>query len=626
MQRHEALHSNALDLGYTDQAVWNTLHGRPLQFSTLDGAVSDLPLARMRRTDSLLAFHVEPLLVVLAPLSALSPGPEVLLLIQAAAVAAGALPVFLFARLRLRSGVAAAAMARLYLLAPPMEAAVLSDFHTVSLAVPLLLSALLFLETKHDRAFLVAAGLAALAREDAALVVALMGGYAMLFGRRRPLGATVAAMGLGWFALCTLVVMPQLSGLPRSPFSERLDVFGVGMRESLRNLMADPALLLRWLGRPEVVRYLGGLLACGGGLALLRPIELAPAVPVLFANVFSTWSWTYSEGAHYSAIIVPFLIVATIGAVAGLAGLLAARLGVPSGRMAAVLALVALGTAGWHHYQVGVSPPSRNFHAYVVGAHERALPRLLAGIPVGASVSAQTSLYPHVAHRERAYLFPAVNDAEYVLLDVTGSPSPVGVAALHEQVEALLRSGSFGVVAAQDGFLVLEPGAQSGLEGAFRQRFLSFARAEPGAEARTTGVRFGDDLELVGYGRSVLAEVDSGQLPASITTYWRARRQIAGGYRFAWFFTRDDGAIVGSYLDETATSLWYPPSDWRPGEVVRVATPYLPIGRMRDVYLAVVVGSGDPTNAADRIRPAAMDGGAPLETAEGGSLVKLAMP
>ena len=39
LRRHQDLRTNALDLGYVDQAVWNTLHGRPFRFSTyLDAA------------------------------------------------------------------------------------------------------------------------------------------------------------------------------------------------------------------------------------------------------------------------------------------------------------------------------------------------------------------------------------------------------------------------------------------------------------------------------------------------------------------------------------------------------------------------------------------------------------
>jgi uncharacterized membrane protein len=66
--RHETFQSNAMDLGYTDQVVWNTLHGRFMSFSTYQNAPIDLPLDQFRRTDTLLAYHVE---LILAPISLL---------------------------------------------------------------------------------------------------------------------------------------------------------------------------------------------------------------------------------------------------------------------------------------------------------------------------------------------------------------------------------------------------------------------------------------------------------------------------------------------------------------------------------------------------------------------------
>ena len=54
-----------MDLGYTDQVVWNTLHGRFMRFSTFQNAPIDLPLDQFRRTDTLLAYHVE---LFLAPI------------------------------------------------------------------------------------------------------------------------------------------------------------------------------------------------------------------------------------------------------------------------------------------------------------------------------------------------------------------------------------------------------------------------------------------------------------------------------------------------------------------------------------------------------------------------------
>ena len=80
LRRHQNLRTNALDLGYTDQAVWNTLHGRPFRFSTyLDAAFYlDIPIQEFREPGVLLGYHVEPLLVPISLLYLLHDGPETL--------------------------------------------------------------------------------------------------------------------------------------------------------------------------------------------------------------------------------------------------------------------------------------------------------------------------------------------------------------------------------------------------------------------------------------------------------------------------------------------------------------------------------------------------------------------
>ena len=68
---------------------------------------------------SRLAAHVDPILVAFAPLWRLWPSPDLLLIVQAVAVALGALPVFRLARRRLGRDDAALGFALAYLLYPP---------------------------------------------------------------------------------------------------------------------------------------------------------------------------------------------------------------------------------------------------------------------------------------------------------------------------------------------------------------------------------------------------------------------------------------------------------------------------------------------------------------------------
>ena len=81
------------DLGNMVQAVWSTAHGRPLEVT--NGPTGE-QLVRLGN-------HVDPILVLLAPLWLIAPTPQLLIAVQIVAVAAGAFPLFWLGRRRLGS-------------------------------------------------------------------------------------------------------------------------------------------------------------------------------------------------------------------------------------------------------------------------------------------------------------------------------------------------------------------------------------------------------------------------------------------------------------------------------------------------------------------------------------------
>ncbi|MBV8716087.1 MAG: DUF2079 domain-containing protein, partial [Chloroflexi bacterium] len=297
--RHLAGGSHAEDLGFTDQVLWNFLPPRDQWFrmSLYQGAATwntELDLSHIARPDSLLAFHVEPMLLAFVPLYALGAGATMLLLIQAAAVAAGALPAFRLARYLCQSPRCGVAVAAAYLLSPLGQWAVLADFHTSTLAAPLLLFSLeRLLVGRAARQALLLAALACSAREDVGPAVACIG-IALLLRRHR-VGLAYVAIGTTWTILALLVIRNYSGGF--SPFSGRYS--------------SD----LTTLVQPTVVSYVTTLLLSGGWLGLLAPLALLPALPSLALNVLSTSPWMASGQAHYSGLVLPFV---TVGAAAGL--------------------------------------------------------------------------------------------------------------------------------------------------------------------------------------------------------------------------------------------------------------------------------------------------------------------
>jgi uncharacterized membrane protein len=653
LARHATFNTHALDLGYTVNAVWNTAHGRPFYFSTYQeaGFQLDIPLKEIRQVDNLLAYHVEPLLGFVALLYRLWEDPRLLLLLQSIVLALGALPAYGLARLRLcraadvlrahriiprfstpatsrnlrpskgsgrfdgrtpLGAYLALAFPLIYLLAPTVEAANLSDFHVVAMSPTFLLAAFYFLERRQPWWTLWFALLALLCREEIALLVTMLGLYVVLFRRRWVLGAALTAVGIGWFVLCVNVILPHFNGLSGSAFLVRYQHFGHSLAEIAHNLLHRPALFWDWLKQPQVVDYFRVLLGSAGGLAVLAPEVLALAGPVLAANAFSSYPWMHSAGGHYSASISAFLVIAAIHGTDRLARGLAwivrrvRRVSREQDHTFHVLSastvVVLLLVSGLTHVHYGISPISRRFRVPLITAHHRIGHEVLAMVPPNAPVSAQTGLYPHLADRRQAYLFPTVADAEYVVLDVTAETYPVTLAFQHGRVEDLIYGSQFGILAAKDGFLLLKRNLTAAYH--FPEGFFSFARVdEHGQKLKVPHLLHADfgELELVGYNLLEQPVVTAAVPPITIETYWRATHEAALAYQFVPYFVQGDGAIGWVYGHGTATALYYPTYAWQPGELVRVTFPPHTTAGFREIYLGVVRWGGELLRIDDRL-------------------------
>jgi hypothetical protein len=130
-------------------------------------------------------------------------------------------------------------------------------------------------------------------------------------------------------------------------------------------------------------------------------------------------------------------------------------------------------------------------------------------------------------------------------------------------------------------------------------------------------------VELLGYDHTVHNVVHAHQLPATVTTFWRPLRPLPAGQAFALYFGRDDGAIVYHYAGPTATTLWYPTERWTEGELIRVETPTLSVGRLRDVVVGVVEPGGDPLLPEGRLAVVAPPGDSQAKVSDGGTLLAL---
>lgn len=421
--RHRTYHSFGFDLGLFDQVFWNTTQGRPLE-STMSQA---LPVPH-----SLLGDHFSPAFWLLVPFYYAYPHPETLLVIQTAALALGAWPVYLLAQLKLPAGYRLAWVAA-YFLFLPLAFISTYDFHEVALAVAPLGFALYFLERGRIGWFLLSLASTFLIKEEMPLVGTGFGAYVLLSKRDWKLGLGVLAGSLLAFAAIIQAAIPYFGGGRPYPYiAGRYGQVGGSPLGILRTLVSDPARIARVLLQPKKVYFVTGLFGPVLGLSALAGWASVVLLPTLGYLLLSSYEPQYSFTSQYSAPLIPLVLGTSILALARLRELARKR------AMAAVMV-----SSFFFSWAYGDLPFSRKFNPGQFQPETRyaAFLPALARIPPGARVSAENGFPSHLSERRYIYDYgyEGVQDAGWVVLDYEGSG--YDLPAFQAQVAAVEAAG-----------------------------------------------------------------------------------------------------------------------------------------------------------------------------------------
>ncbi len=442
--RQRAFNTGRYDLGNMVQTVWNTAHGHFLQMTSGDG-----------RQISRLAAHFDPILAAFAPLWWVWPSPEMLLVVQAVAVAVGALPVFWLGRKQLGSERAGVAFALAYLLFPATEWLTLNEFHPVALACPLLLFAFWYLDEDRLVPFALFAAAAVTTKEEIGFAVAGLGvWYAVR--RRRAAGIAILGSGALVSAIAIAVVIPHFNAGAESAFYGRYDAIGGSAGGIARTAVTRPWHILEQAFQGGDIRYLLHLMLPLALLFVLAPLAALAAVPELALNVLSATSTQTSIHFHYTAGAIPGLVIGSVLGAAAIARRFPAR----SGLVATCVVAVAL-VANWKIGAVplwGAVPGGEDYQKsdWQVTAHDRIAEQALARIPAHAVVSSTNVLGAHLSARHRVLSLPKLSDATWVAVDETRSSYADRVAPLPAAAALvrLRRDPGWTLVFERDGLLV----------------------------------------------------------------------------------------------------------------------------------------------------------------------------
>jgi uncharacterized membrane protein len=383
--RYESYHSFGFDLGLFDQVFWNTTQGRPFE-STMSQA---LPIPH-----SLLGDHFSPVFLLLMPFYLAFPHPETLLVIQTLALALGAWPVYLLARLKLSPGYALLWVLA-YFLFVPLAYINLDDFHEVALSVAPLGFALYFLERGHRGLFVLSLLFAFLVKEEVPLIGIGFGAYVLLGKRDWKLGLGVLVASLVAFAAVIQLAIPWFAGGRSYPYiDERYAEVGGSLRGIVTTLVTDPLRIARALLQPKKIYFLVGIFGSTLGLSALAGWASLLLLPTLGYLLLSSYLLQYSFTSQYSAPLIPLVVGSAILALARL------RETWQRPVMAAVVASTLV--LSWAY---GDMPFSRKFDAsqYTTQSRYAVFVRNLVRIGPDARASAENGLPSHLSERRYIY-------------------------------------------------------------------------------------------------------------------------------------------------------------------------------------------------------------------------------
>jgi uncharacterized membrane protein len=412
--QHRQFGTSALDLGTYNTMFFNALHGHPFRCPGV------LPKGG---NWSMLSNHAEFTMFVLLPFYALRPGPETLLVLQAVALAIGAIPLYRMASRRLPQ-TAALVLALAYLLYAPMHQANFYDIHFQPFAVVFTLWALDMLDANRPVLFALFFVLALGCREDVPIGFAFLGLYMLLSGKRVGAGVAIAAVSATYFVIVKFMVMPHFGDWVFSDLYKELYPPGENTNGGVvKTLLTNPVYVWKTLITTQKIVFFLLVMTPTLFLPLRRGLLWMSLLPAAFFTVFTTgYGPTVEISFQYVLLYIPFVFLATALALAAYGSTKQGRAQLWGG-VGGVAMATFLTSRVW-----GAMPPGDKFHGgfrdipgfrpLSEGDRQKArdIAELLAMIPKNASVASSEMEHPHVSTRLNSYVLRVgYEGADYIL-------------------------------------------------------------------------------------------------------------------------------------------------------------------------------------------------------------------
>jgi uncharacterized membrane protein len=463
---HRNVLSASFDLGLEENIIYNIAHfAKPIFKSSPLGG----PNA------SHLGSHATWFAYLIAPIYAIWPKTETLLVFQAVLMGGAAIPLYLLARRFLSVGLSVF-VAYLYLLYPGLHGANLYDFHYLPLGPFFLWFVLYFLEKGHWVRAAIFALITLSIREDIAVSLGFLGGLWLLAGRRSIPALALLLLGGAYFVVMKGVVMHRAFGGDAFVHQYKLLIPDGehGFSGVVKTILSNPVYTLQTLLERQKLVYFLQIMLPLSFFPLRRYIGLWAAVPGLLFALFSTeypplLMISFQYTTYWTAQLFPVLLLN----LRWMDGRVREGTATKAWRTSWLAAIFVGCLAVTHQYGALLQHNTTigGFGRYHFGSDDsdfkrrRDLGKIIAMVPPKAKVVATENVVPQLANRPDAYtLRIGIFDADYIIFRLPTSGDE------RRNVVRVLDDGQFGIVIESGEFVLAKRGASTEQNESFIDR------------------------------------------------------------------------------------------------------------------------------------------------------------
>lgn len=394
-ERYLAFQTNYFDLGLNANSIWRTIHGyESLSTLILPSAPGHLG-------------HISPILGLVVLVYALVPDPRTLLVIQAAAIAFAAVPLYRIALRETRNQLLSITVAGLFLANPALHGIIRFDFHVESF-IPLFVFLTYFAYPRQSPALFYLSLGAMLSTIEYSAILGLGIAFSLWFATKR-LDGRILGTFLGSLTLLAIVAVSTFTGAFESwnwPANWLAGQF-IGSSPAF---WSSPEILRASLAYdiPAKITYMLVATAPMWFALWKYSSRIIPAIPWMSVVIISS-RYSYSNvNFQYSVFLVPFVYLASIPF------LYAVK---KHRRMILGLVAIALTVTFLYSALSPTSPnwPAPNPLASTVGSISNDLPQ-------NATILTESDLYPQLSNKAYVSMnYSSPEPPQYILINSNSS-------------------------------------------------------------------------------------------------------------------------------------------------------------------------------------------------------------